>query len=285
MGLRRATAGESRTLLYVERDPYAAAVLVARMEAEELDRAPIYDDLQTFDGRPLRGRVDIVSAGFPCPPYSTAGAQLGAADERDLWPEVLRIVRQVEPSFVFLENVRGFLRHPDGLPRTLADLSGLGFDAEWTTVRAGDLGAPHRRERIFVLARRISDPVRDPIRVEPERGQGSARSPEQGHPEPGILGENVPNSESPGLEERDPLHGARLGGSKRYGGGVEDRPSNWPSYWPPKNDPELWREIPLDLQPFVLGFEDALGDFRRMADGVSSELDDREDGRQLGLFE
>ena len=80
------------TVAYVERDSYAAAVLVARMEEERLDQAPIWDDLCTFDGTAWRGRVDLITAGFPCQPFSTAGNQRGVDDERWIWPNIAGII-------------------------------------------------------------------------------------------------------------------------------------------------------------------------------------------------
>ncbi|MCK9909496.1 DNA cytosine methyltransferase, partial [Microbacteriaceae bacterium K1510] len=98
-----------RTVGYVEREAYAAVALVARMEDEALDRAPVWDDLKTFRGRDWRGCVDLVTAGYPCQPFSAAGKRLGTADERHLWPDVRRIIVQVRPRFAFLENVGGHL--------------------------------------------------------------------------------------------------------------------------------------------------------------------------------
>lgn len=137
------------TVAYVERDSYAASILVARMEEQRLDQAPIWDDLCTFDGAAWRGRVDIVTAGFPCQPFSTAGKQHGVDDDRWIWPDIAKIVADVGPSYVFLENVTGLVRH--GLPHVLADLADLGFDAEWGVLSAADVGAPHRRQRVWVL--------------------------------------------------------------------------------------------------------------------------------------
>ena len=151
LGVRRAL--HSRVVAYVERDPFAASVLMDRMEDEALDPAPLWcGDLRELDARPLAGHIDMVICGFPCPPFSSAGKGLGAKDERDLWPEVARIIRGVGARLVFLENVGGAVRHPDGLGRWLGDLAELGFDAEFSTVRASDVGAPHRRERLFILA-------------------------------------------------------------------------------------------------------------------------------------
>ena len=138
------------TVAYVERDSYAAAVLVARMEEKRLDQAPIWDDLCTFDGAAWRGRVDIVTAGFPCQPFSSAGKQLGLDDERWIWPWIARIIADVQPRYVFLENVTGLIRA--GLGHVLTDLAELGFDAEWGVLSAADVGAPHRRQRVWILA-------------------------------------------------------------------------------------------------------------------------------------
>lgn len=141
-----------RTVGYVEREAFAAACLVARMEDAALDPAPVWDDLTTFDGRAWRGGVDLISAGYPCQPFSVAGKRAGENDPRHLWPHVARIIREVEPALVFLENVPGHVSL--GLPEVLAEVSAMGFDAEWGCFRASEVGAPHRRERLFVLAYR-----------------------------------------------------------------------------------------------------------------------------------
>lgn len=139
-----------RTVAHVERDAYAAAVLVERMGEARLDPAPVWDDLVTFDGRAWRGRVDLISAGFPCQPFSSAGHQRGVDDDRWLWPDIARIVRDVGPRFVILENVPQLVRL--GLPHVLADLADLGFDAEWGLLPASAVGAPHKRERFWLVA-------------------------------------------------------------------------------------------------------------------------------------
>lgn len=138
------------TVAHVERDAHAAAVVVARMADEALDQAPVWDDLSTFDGRPWRGRVDLVTAGFPCQPFSSAGQRGGVDDDRWLWPDIERIVAEVGPRFVVVENVPELVRH--GLPEVLCGLARLGFDAEWGLFAASDVGAPHRRQRLWLLA-------------------------------------------------------------------------------------------------------------------------------------
>lgn len=149
LGLRLAGI-QSRTVCHVERDAHAAATLVARMEDQALDSAPIWSDLATFDGGAWRGRVDLVTAGFPCQPFSTAGQQRGVEDPRWLWPRIAQIVGEVGPRYVFLENVPQLVKL--GLPHVLDDLAQLGFDAEWGLLAAADVGAPHRRSRLWLLA-------------------------------------------------------------------------------------------------------------------------------------
>lgn len=141
----------SRCVAHVERDAHAASDLVARMEDAALDQAVIWDDLESFDGRAWRGRVDCITAGFPCQPWSSAGKQGGTSDERWLWPIIARIIRDAEPELVFLENVPGLVSG-GGLHFVLDDLAESGFDAEWLHLRARDVGASHQRERVFLLA-------------------------------------------------------------------------------------------------------------------------------------
>ena len=149
-GFELALGDAARTVAHVERDAYAAAVLVARMGEARLDQAPVWSDLCTFDTGPWVGRVDIITAGFPCQPFSAAGKRAGTDDDRWLWPDICRIIGEVRPRCVFLENVPGVVRH--GLPHVLADLAGLGFDAEWGLCGASDVGAPHRRQRFWLVA-------------------------------------------------------------------------------------------------------------------------------------
>lgn len=176
LGLRLAVPG-AKTLGYVERDTFAAATLVARMASEALAPAPVADCLESFDGRPWRGKVDCVIVGVPCQSHSYAGKRKGTSDSRWLWPEALRIIQEVEPSIVFIENVPGMLSSQDVLDedrgevgddpaqplsgksagRILGDLADLGFDAEWQVLSAAEIGAPHLRERLFILAYRDRD--------------------------------------------------------------------------------------------------------------------------------
>ena len=151
LGINLATQGRNKTVAYVEWEAYAQATLVARMEESTLDKAPIWDDLTTFDGKPWRGKVDIITSGFPCQPWSVAGRQKGTEDDRWIWEDIFRIICEVRPRNIFLENVSGVLVR-EGIGRILGDLSTIGFNAEWTTFKASDTGATHQRKRVFILA-------------------------------------------------------------------------------------------------------------------------------------
>ena len=162
LGLTIAIPGY-RTVGHVERETYAAATLVARMEDASLDCSPVWDDVGTFDGRPWRGAVDIVTAGYPCQPFSVAGKRRGAADPRHLWPHVARIIGEVEPPFVFLENVAHHLRL--GFPEVASGLVCMGYRLAAGLFTAAEVGAPHKRERLFILAIREGDDLADPTRL------------------------------------------------------------------------------------------------------------------------
>lgn len=152
----------SRTVCYVEKDEYAAAVLVSRIKDETLDDAPIWDNVVTFDGRPWRGIVQTIIGGFPCQDISQAGKREGITGERSgLWAEYARIVDEIRPTWVFIENVPPLVTR--GLGWVLQDLARLGYDAEWDTFRAEEVGAPQRRNRFFLVAKLAdTDGVRKP---------------------------------------------------------------------------------------------------------------------------
>jgi DNA (cytosine-5)-methyltransferase 1 len=175
-----------RCVGYVEREAYAASVLVARMEDATMDRAPIWDDLESFPGALYRGSVDLVSAGFPCQPWSSAGAGLGASDARWLWSSIAKLLREVEPALLFLENVPPIVSG-GGLALVLGSLAELGFDAEWDLFSAHASGAPHLRRRFFLLAAH-ADRLRElepgwPIGAQRERPRDGDRwPPESGLP-------------------------------------------------------------------------------------------------------
>jgi DNA (cytosine-5)-methyltransferase 1 len=140
-----------RTVCAVEWDAHARDVLVARQNDGCLEPFPIWDDVQTFDGRPWRGRVDVVSGGFPCQDISAAGKGAGITGARSgMWSHMARIIGEVRPRFVFVENSPVLTSR--GLGTVLGDLAAMGYDAQWGVLGAIDAGAPHKRERIWIVA-------------------------------------------------------------------------------------------------------------------------------------
>jgi DNA (cytosine-5)-methyltransferase 1 len=135
----------------VEVDSDACATLRRNLPGAEV----VEGDLRSFDARRFEG-VDLVAGGVPCPPFSIAGKQLGEADERDLFPEALRVVRETAPRAVMLENVRGFCteKFSGYRRRLLSDLSELGYQASWRLLQASDYGVPQLRPRFLLVALR-----------------------------------------------------------------------------------------------------------------------------------
>ena len=131
----------------VEIDPYCLAVL-----RKHWPNVPKFGDVKALTGEELE-QVDLICGGFPCQPVSVAGKRKAQADERWLWPEFARIIRVVRPQFVLVENVPGILSANEGkaMGEVLGDLAANGYDAEWNRVSAASVGAPHRRERIFIV--------------------------------------------------------------------------------------------------------------------------------------
>jgi DNA (cytosine-5)-methyltransferase 1 len=158
-GLRPLELGLERagmtTVGQVELDPYCNEVL-----ATHWPEVPRHDDVRTAPEWWLgeqRPRVDVVCGGFPCQPFSVAGKQLGTADERWGWPWMADVIRAVGPRYVVVENVSALIRNRDAFGWMLGDLADLGFDAEWTLYHASDFGAPHPRQRLYVVAYTAGD--------------------------------------------------------------------------------------------------------------------------------
>ena len=163
-----------RTVCAVEWEPYPASVLCARQNDGLLPPFPIWDDIQTFDGNPWRGIVDVVSGGFPCTDISAAGKGAGIDGEASgMWREMARVICEVRPRFVFVENSPMLTSR--GLGRVLGDLATMGFDARWGVLGAADIGAPHQRDRIWIVAqqhRQLSHTQHDRIRRWEQQSQG-----------------------------------------------------------------------------------------------------------------
>lgn len=140
-----------RTVCAVERDAYAAQVLAQRQNDGILEAFPIWSDITTFDGKPWQGIVDVISGGFPCQDISSAGKGAGIEGERSgLWSEMARIIGEVRPRYVFVENSPMLVSR--GLTRVISDLAQMGYDAQWARFSASNFGAPHIRDRIWIVA-------------------------------------------------------------------------------------------------------------------------------------
>lgn len=136
---------------YVEIEPYCQRILQQRIKDGIIPDAPIWGDVRTFDGKPWRGHVDIITGGFPCQDISVAGQGAGIDGEKSgMWYEMARIIREVRPRFVFVENSPALTFR--GLGQVLGDLASMGYDAEWCVLGADSVGAPHQRDRIWILA-------------------------------------------------------------------------------------------------------------------------------------
>ena len=138
------------TRAFVEWEDWPRAVLIAAQRAGYFAPAPIWTDLRSFDARPFCGAFDAILAGYPCQPFSAAGKRSGADDPRHLWPDVARVIHECRPEWVFLENVAGHLTL--GLETVLRELWGLGYTPAAGLFSAAEVGAPHERLRIFILA-------------------------------------------------------------------------------------------------------------------------------------
>jgi len=137
---------------------------------------PNLGDLRNVDWSAIEP-IDILTAGYPCQPFSNAGQRKGLNDPRHIWPDIKQIVSKLRPAVVILENVRGHLSL--GFKEVLQDLTEVGYDAKWSIVRASDVGAPHRRERLFILAQPTkTNSVRSPLVRDESGKEGNQREPQ-----------------------------------------------------------------------------------------------------------
>ncbi|MDJ1463394.1 DNA cytosine methyltransferase (plasmid) [Nitratireductor sp. GZWM139] len=246
LGLHIAEPGY-RTVCFVERETFAAATLVARMEDQALDHAPLWDDLATFDGRPWRGKVHIVTGGYPCQPFSCAGRKRGARDPRHLWPHIRRIVAEIEPRWCFFENVEGHLDL--GSARVISDLRKMGYHVKAGLFSAAEVGASHFRRRLFIVAHANPQPL-----LQPDRD--------------GAIGTGIeasPRSEPDGKPGRDRQGGKALDDDladcHELRGDAEVL--QLPLFAPAPSEFDRWGEIlgrRPDLQPELLGLADGVAD-------------------------
>ena len=140
---------------YVEYEKYCQEIINQRIKDGFLDEAPIFGDIDEFiksgASKKYKGYVDVVTAGFPCQPFSVAGKQKGQDDERNKWPQTLQCIRDIQPRYAFLENVPGLL-NSGYFSEILSSLAQAGYNARWIVLGADDVGAWHRRKRLWIKA-------------------------------------------------------------------------------------------------------------------------------------
>ena len=139
-----------RVIAYVEIEAYVIANLLAKMESGQLAPAPIWTNLKTFPAHLFRDRASIITGGYPCQPFSAAGSRKGADDPRHLWPFIRQHIETIRPDRCFFENVEGHISL--GLSTVISDLEEDGYRTAWGLFSAEEVGAPHRRKRVFIMA-------------------------------------------------------------------------------------------------------------------------------------
>lgn len=159
---------DAETVWTSDIDKYASKVIAERI------KKPNLGDLKQINWTQVEP-IDILTAGYPCQPFSHAGQRKGTEDERHIWPHICKAIGVLRPKYVVLENVRGHLSL--GFKEVLKDLAEVGYDAKWKIVRASAVGAPHRRERLFIIAQPSNtDGKRSIIRKhEAQRNQGQSQ--------------------------------------------------------------------------------------------------------------
>lgn len=273
VAVKLALAGRVRAVLHVEREAAAAATLVARMDDAALDRAPIWDDVETASSPEVVGylrRFDnlIVCGGYPCQPFSNAGKRAGVDDERHLWRHIDRFVGEVKPGVCFFENVPGHLGL--GFAEVRRNLEERGYRVAAGIYSSGEVGAPHDRERLYILA--VGD-AKHPERRSPSVGGALCNAGE-------VLLQQEDGSETPdrvgttdgrlsqvadanGVRRQQP-EGGELGGGRRAGHFGEGMVDHYP---PHRNHHEAWKGL---FQTCKARIEPALP---RLASGVAAGLD------------
>ena len=191
LGLKRAIPN-LRTVAFCEIEAFPISNLVAKMEEGQLDCAPIWTNLKTFPWEEFSGKVDILSGGYPCQPFSAAGKRLGKDDPRHLWPFIADGIRVLKPRACFFENVDGHVSM--GLSTVISDLEELGYKTTWGIFSASEVGAPHQRKRVFILGELANSKgtrAGDDLSRIRERSGGDSRGEIQGSQLADDLGERI----------------------------------------------------------------------------------------------
>lgn len=235
-----------KTCGYVEWNEYCQRVIAARIADGYLTSAPIFADVREFvqsgAAEQYRGIGDVVAAGFPCQPFSVAGKQLAADDERNMWPATRDVIRIVQPRSVLLENVPGLVSC-GYIGTVIADLAALGYVGRWGVIGAADAGAPHKRDRLWIVAHATGVTEREQAdQANAVANSGDARTVTRG----GSVPKNVGNPDATGQQE---LHAAAESVEQ---GSSTGSPAGW------------WLRDPGDEPESGVG---------RVADGVAHRVD------------
>jgi len=236
IGIKRAGV-DVRTVVNVEIEAFCCANLVAKTEEGRMDNAPIWTDLKTFPAREFRGKICGLIGGYPCQPFSSAGKRQGEKDPRHLWPYLLKHVRAIRPVWCFWENVAGHTTM--GLWRVLSDLEEEGYKCTFGIFSAEEVGAPHQRKRVFILAR-----LGNSASLRPHRGSENCEG-EQSE----VLGERLESDEvgntkhdgsSTTQDGRSTCEEQEEGRMQELEGGCKQSQDEWPAR--PGEEQYEWEE-------------------------------------------
>ena len=187
---------------YVEYERYCQQVIAQRIKDGILSEAPIFGDVREFvqsgAAKKYKGFVDVVTAGFPCQPFSVAGKRKGKEDERNMWPSTIQIIRDVQPRYALLENVPGLL-NSGYFQEILGSLAQAGYDAKWIVLGADDVGAPHRRKRLWIKAT-MADTKSEQCNVSDNHTGVSMEREQVSEPGNSSRSDRIPNTGSERLE-------------------------------------------------------------------------------------
>lgn len=265
-----------RHIGYVEWNPYCQKVLQARIADGYLDAAPIFSDIRKFVSEgyaeSYQGMVDVISAGWPCQPHSLAGRREGASSHKDMWEPTADAIRIIRPKYFFGENVPGMLTSDGGsyFGRVLGDLASMGYDAEWGVLSANSEGAPHLRERFWIVANasggRFSE-SQDGEMEQPRRteviGSGIAAHAHA----PQCQGERIPG----GIREED----SRIGWPSEVmananGFGQSGQRPHWYAFDPAETEEGETDRAFHERVGYIWGLESRMG---RVVNGLANRVD------------
>jgi DNA (cytosine-5)-methyltransferase 1 len=226
-----------RVIAFSEIEAYAIANLANKMEAGKLLPAPIWSNLKTLPVQPFRDKVDLITGGYPCQPFSAAGQRKGTDDPRHLWPYIRGHIESIRPVRCFFENVEGHISL--GLREVIADLESLGYTATWGIFSAREVGAPHQRKRVYILANSERDPIREQSGGRGwENGQSSSFSGLDGKAQ--SLADSISARGEIGLPEQE--RPDEKGNTRKSADGDSESPGGKREvYWPP--EPRVGRVV------------------------------------------